>query len=225
MSHSATEFDAEIPVGKSARGIQASVVVPAGSRALIVLVRGGSATQEDAPSRYIAAYLNISSLATLVVNLLTQPEDDVDRRTAGLRSNASLLAERLVDAIDWTAAQTPLAGLPIGLFSSGAGAAAALAAATQRRERVYSIVVRACRIELAGNLIERVSAPTLFVVGADEATSLQRHRRATARMTCATRIDVVPDASERSVEPSALDNVASLARAWFQDHISGLTAG
>jgi pimeloyl-ACP methyl ester carboxylesterase len=58
----------------------------------------------------------------------------------------------------------------------------------------------------------------LLIVGGLDTVVLDMNRAAQARLTCESRLDVVPGASHLFEEPGALDQVADLARDWFVSH-------
>jgi putative phosphoribosyl transferase len=87
------------------------------------------------------------------------------KRTAHLRFDIGLLAERLVDATDWLAQRPDTRHLGIGYFSASTGAAAALVAAAERPDVVGVVVSRGGRPDLAGPALPLVRAPTLLIVG------------------------------------------------------------
>ena len=67
-------------------------------------------------------------------------------------------------AVDWLAARFG-GELPIWLFGDSTGAVAALVAAAERPSQVAAVVSRGGRPDLAGPALDRVSAPTLLIVG------------------------------------------------------------
>src|SRR5258705_9020471 len=108
--------------------------------------------------------LNEAKLATLLIDLLTLHEEVIETRTAHLRFDIDLLAERLVDATDWLTQFPDTKHLPIGYFGASTGAAAALAAAAVRPDVVGAVVSRGGRPDLAGSALPRVRGPTLVIV-------------------------------------------------------------
>src|ERR1043166_6017475 len=52
-------------------------------------------------NRFVAGLLQQGGFATLLLDLLTDAEEQVDLRTGNLRSDIGLLAARLMDAADW----------------------------------------------------------------------------------------------------------------------------
>jgi pimeloyl-ACP methyl ester carboxylesterase len=151
--------------------------------------------------------------------LLTLHEEVIDTRTAHLRFDIDLLAERLVDATDWLTQFPDTKHLPIGYFGASTGAAAALAAAAVRPDVVGAVVSRGGRPDLAGSALPRVRAPTLLIVGGDDRQVIELNRAALAQLRCEKQLVIVSAATHLFEEPGALDEVARLARDWFQRHL------
>jgi pimeloyl-ACP methyl ester carboxylesterase len=186
-----------------------------------VLFAHGSGSSRHSPrNRYVARVLNKARLATLLIDLLTVHEEVVDARTADFRFDIDLLTERLVDATDWLTQFPDTKGLPIGYFGASTGAAAALAAAAVRPDAVGAIVSRGGRPDLADDMaLVRVRAPTLLIVGEEDGQVVGLNRQAFAQLRCEKQLMIVPGASHLFEEPGALDEVARLARNWFQRHL------
>ena len=159
-------------------------------------------------------------LATLLVDLLTPQEEQIDRLSGQLRFDIEMLAGRLVDATDWLARDERTRGLPLGYFGASTGAGAALMAAARRPERAGAVVSRGGRVDLAGVALAEVRAPTLLLVGSLDMPVIELNRKALAAMTCEKRLDIVPGASHLFEEPGTLDVVARLARRWFTSHLA-----
>jgi pimeloyl-ACP methyl ester carboxylesterase len=167
----------------------------------------------------VADHLQRAGFGTLLLDLLTADEEQLDLRSRELRFDIGLLGRRLVGAIDWLAARFSGTELPIALFGASTGAAAALVAAVARADRVAAVVSRGGRPDLAGSALERLTAPTLLIVGALDPQVLELNRRAAERLTCPHRLAVVPGAGHLFEEPGALDEVAGLAGTWFNTHL------
>jgi putative phosphoribosyl transferase len=75
--------------------------LPEGSRAVVLFAHGSGSSRHSSRNRYVARLLNGAKLATLLIDLLTPEEEAIDARTAHLRFDIDLLAERLVHATDW----------------------------------------------------------------------------------------------------------------------------
>ena len=164
--------------------------------------------------------LNDAGLGTLLIDLLTADEEVVDVRTARLRFDIGLLAERLGGALDWLGREEATRGLPVGLFGASTGGGAALVAAANAPGGVAAVVSRGGRPDLADEALPRVRAPTLLIVGGNDAPVIEMNREAMSRMRGAeVRLEIVPGATHLFEEPGTLEEVARLASAWFVDHL------
>jgi putative phosphoribosyl transferase len=207
----------QVPAGSVT--LEGNLTLPEESRAVVLFAHGSGSSRYSPRNRYVARVLNEAKLATLLIDLLTLHEEVVDARTAQLRFDIDLLAERLVDATDWLTQFPDTKHLRIGYFGASTGAAAALAAAAVRPDAVRAIVSRGGRPDLAGAALTRVQAPTLLIVGEHDDQVVQLNRQALAQLRCEKRLLIVPGATHLFEEPGALDEVARLARDWFQRHL------
>ena len=199
--------------------LEGNLTIPADAGAMALFAHGSSSSRHSPRNRYVARALNEAKLATLLIDLLTPHEEVVDSRTARLRFDISLLAERLVDTTDWLTQFPDTKNFPIGYFGASTGAAAALAAAAVRPDPVGAIVSRGGRPDLAGAALTRVRAPTLLIVGEDDKQVLELNRSALAQLRCEKQLAIVPAATHLFEEPGALDEVARLARDWFKRYL------
>ena len=199
--------------------LDGNLTLPQGSRAVVLFAHGSGSSRHSPRNRYVALLLNEAKLATLLIDLLTLHEEVVDARTAQLRFDIDLLAERLVDATDWLTQFPDTKDLRIGYFGASTGAAAALAAAALRPDPVGAIVSRGGRPDLAGAALIRVRAPTLLIIGENDEQVIQLNRAALAQLRCEKQLVIVPGATHLFEEPGALDVVARLARDWFERHL------
>ena len=207
----------QVPAGSVT--LEGNLTLPEESRAIVLFAHGSGSSRHSPRNRYVARVLNEAKLATLLIDLLTLHEEVVDARTAQLRFDIDLLAERLVDATDWLTQFPDTKHLRIGYFGASTGAAAALAAAAVRPDAVRAIVSRGGRPDLAGAALTHVQAPTLLIVGEHDDQVVQLNRQALAQLRCEKRLVIVPGATHLFEEPGALDEVARLARDWFQRHL------
>jgi putative phosphoribosyl transferase len=199
--------------------LDGNLTLPEGSRAVVLFAHGSGSSRHSSRNRHVARLLNEAKLATLLIDLLTLDEEAIDARTAHLRFDIDLLAERLVDATDWLTQYPDSQYLPIGYFGASTGAAAALVAATERPDVVSAVVSRGGRPDLAGPALMRVRAPTLLIVGGNDFQVIQLNRAALAQLRCEKQLVIVPGATHLFEEPGALDEVARLAREWFHRHL------
>jgi pimeloyl-ACP methyl ester carboxylesterase len=85
---------------------------------------------------------------------------------------------------------------------------------------VGAIVSRGGRPDMAWPVLPRVRAPTLLIVGGNDAQVIELNRAAFAQLQCEKELVIIPGATHLFEEPGALDAVARLARDWFQRHLS-----
>ncbi|WP_189600267.1 dienelactone hydrolase family protein [Streptomyces lateritius] len=202
-----------IPADGSA--IAGDLVLPPEAAAVVLFAHGSGSSRHSPRNRAVAASLQDVGLGTLLMDLLTAREEQVDVVTARHRFDIGLLGRRLVSAIDWLGEQPATARLPVTLFGASTGAAAALVAAAERPGPVRSVVSRGGRPDLAGDVLSRVRAPVLLIVGGEDTQVLEMNREAAARLSAPHRLHVVPGATHLFEEPGALEAVAAAAREWF----------
>ena len=195
--------------------------VPTAASGVVLFAHGSGSSRHSPRNRSVADLLNESGLATLLIDLLTEDEQEVDLQTAHLRFNIPFLAKRLVAITTWLEDQQEVAGLKIGHFGASTGAAAALVAAAELPQSVHAVISRGGRPDLAGDALARVQAPTLLIVGGADSVVLDLNRQAMAQMHCVKELQILSGATHLFEEPGALGKVARLARGWFLDKLAG----
>lgn len=195
--------------------LEGDLTLPAQPRALVVFAHGSGSTRRSPRNRLVAQALQERSLGTLLFDLLTRDEAD-DRAKV---FDIELLGQRLIDTLDWLDRRPALASLPVGLFGASTGAAAALVAAAARPRRVFAVVSRGGRPDLAAQALPKVKAPTLLIVGGEDTEVLELNRQAMERLRAPAELAVVPGATHLFEEPGALQSVAAEAGQWFTTHL------
>jgi dienelactone hydrolase len=200
--------------------LKGDLVLPEHARGVVLFAHGSGSSRHSPRNRSVAAALNQAGMGTLLMDLLTQAEEELDRRTGELRFDIDLLARRLTAAVDWLR-NDPSTQLPIGLFGASTGAAAALVTAAARPDEVDAVVSRGGRPDLAGTALPLVRAPTLLIVGGADEQVIELNRRAFELLRAEKRLVVVPGATHLFEEPGALEQVATLAAEWFSHYLRG----
>jgi len=195
--------------------LEGTLSVPTSARGVVLFAHGSGSSRHSPRNRYVADLLNEGGLATLLIDLLTASEQEVDMQTAELSFDIAFLAKRLVVITEWLHRHREVSGLEIGHFGASTGAGAALVAAAEIPRLVRAVVSRGGRPDLAGSALERVEAPTLLIVGGADPVVLDLNRKAMRQMKCPTHIEVIPGAGHLFEEPGALQKVARLAGDWF----------
>jgi putative phosphoribosyl transferase len=200
--------------------LEGNLTLPSGARGIVLFAHGSGSGRHSPRNRLVARVLNDAKLATLLVDLLTEEEEAIDAQTAHLRFDIGLLATRLVETTEWLVQQPETRALRVGYFGASTGAAAALVAAAERLpEAVGAVVSRGGRPDLAGSYLPKVQAPTLLIVGGNDLQVLELNRGAAGQLRCQKQLVIVPGATHLFEEPGALDEVARLARDWFERYL------
>ena len=205
--------------------LDGDLALPGGARGVVLFAHGSGSSRHSSRNRYVAQELRRSALGTLLMDLLTAEEEAIDARTGHLRFDIGLLAERLLAATRWLRAEAETSRLPIGYFGASTGGGAALVAAADAPEEARAVVSRGGRPDLAGAALPRVQAPTLLIVGGRDEPVIAMNREALAQLGCEKRMEIVPGATHLFEEPGTLEEVARLARDWFDRHLGGGEAG
>ena len=200
--------------------LQADLREPAEARGLVIFAHGSGSSRLSSRNRQVAESLDRRGFATLLVDLLTASEEAVDVRTMEYRFDIERLGTRVTAAIDWARQRSGLQDLPVGCFGASTGAAAALIAAAARPNRVAAVVSRGGRPDLAHAVLPRVTAPTLLIVGGEDAPVIEMNRDAMRQMTAAAvEMTIVPGATHLFEEPGTLEEVERLAGDWFARYL------
>ncbi|MGN9811022.1 dienelactone hydrolase family protein [Micromonospora sp. BQ11] len=214
-----------IPAGEV--DLAADLLVPEETAGVVLFAHGSGSSRHSPRNVAVAHVLNRSALGTVLVDLLTPSENEVDERTAELRFDIGLLARRLAGIVDWLAGEQPFGpaptgaagGLPIGLFGASTGAAAALVAAAERPDLVRAVVSRGGRPDLAGPALGHVRAPTLLLVGGLDEQVITLNEQAQDALPDTAELTVIPDATHLFEEPGTLEQVSHEAATWFTTHL------
>ena len=215
MAHSMEIAERSVVVDAGGVELEGDLSVPFGARGLVMFAHGSGSSRHSLRNRYVADELREGNLGTLLLDLLTPAEEQIDAQTRHLRFDICLLADRLIGAMRWLDTQDETRGLNVGLFGASTGGGAALVAAAHRPDRVDAIVSRGGRPDLAADDLPLVRAPTLLIVGGRDDVAIQVNDRAVQRMKAPAQLELVPGASHSFEEPGALEQVARLARGWF----------
>lgn len=201
-------------------GIIGDLTIPANATGIVVFAHGTGSSRFSTRNRFVARFLQQGGFATLLLDLLTTAEEQVDLRTRHLRFDIGLLAERVNQATEWLRTDRDAQSLPVSYFGASTGGGAALLAASQLPDVVKAVVSRGGRPDLAGDALMRVECPTLLIVGERDDPVVQLNERALAQLHCEKKLQIVPRATHLFEEPGALEEVARLALDWFQRYLS-----
>ncbi|MCE5293870.1 MAG: dienelactone hydrolase family protein [Chlamydiales bacterium] len=195
--------------------LEGMLKIPQSARGIVLFAHGSGSSRLSPRNNFVADVLNQAGLATLLIDLLSKQEDEIYQT----RFDIDLLTDRLNAVIQWLKTQSETKSLSVGLFGASTGAAAALQVASKMGEQIQAVVSRGGRPDLAMNLLDKVCAPTLFIVGENDFGVIELNQDAFAQLTCPKKFVIVPNATHLFEEPGCLDEVARLAKEWFSRYL------
>lgn len=193
--------------------------IPSAVKGVVVFAHGSGSSRMSPRNQYIARVLQHSKFATLLFDLLTPEEDELDTQTSQYRFDIDFLAKRLVAATLWLSKNPVLNKLPIGYFGASTGGGAALVAAAKEAAIIKAVVSRGGRPDLAGESLSYVKAPTLLIVGGKDQTVIELNQQAYAQLHCEKKLEIVANATHLFEEPGKLAEVSQLANQWFEKYL------
>jgi len=204
--------------------LEGNLSLPSNASGIVLFAHGSGSSRHSPRNRFVAEQLLQAGLATLLIDLLTAEEEIADRSSGHLRFDIQLLAQRLGYVTDWLKQNPSTRALKIGYFGASTGAGAALLTAADHPQDVAAIVSRGGRPDLAGDALLRVKAPTLLIVGGEDHDVIRLNETALAQIPGEKRLDIIPGATHLFEESGTLEQVASLARQWFERYLISATA-
>ena len=206
----------EIPAGQDIY-IKGDLMVPDHCSALVIFSHGSGSSRFSVCNRFVAEQLNNQHFATLLMDLLTPVEDHEYRN----RFDIDLLADRLVWATTFIRSFPELKACPIGYFGSSTGAGTALKATGRLSDKIFAVVSRGGRPDLAEESLADVLAPVLLIVGSLDTDVITLNKQAFDLLSSEKKMVIIKDASHLFEERGKLEEVAMLAGEWFCNHLPG----
>src|SRR5579885_3574368 len=157
---------AERPIRIPADGLllEGLLGVPPDAVGIVLFAHGSGSSRLSPRNAFVARELRRAKMVTLLFDLLSVEESD----EPALVFDVELLARRLRAATEWVRGEPATRGLAVAYFGASTGAAAALIAAAAD-PAIAAVVSRGGRPDLAARVLPRVEAPTLLIVGGDDA--------------------------------------------------------
>jgi len=186
-----------------------------GVRGLVILGSGSEGSRNSYTERYLAGRLRLSGYATLRVDLFTREEQYVDGPDALRHADVQRAAARLAGVCEWAEREGVAGAHRTILAGAGTGAAAVLVTAAYRPGHTFAVAVRGARVDFASAALPNITAPTLFVVSADEERVRPGYADAFDRLSRNAVLVRIPRAGSSFEEPGALGTVAEHTVAWL----------
>jgi putative phosphoribosyl transferase len=207
-------FD-EVEIANGELLLRGLLSIPKGATLVVLFAHGSGSGRLSSRNQFVAKTLVDGGIGALLMDLLTEQEEAIDKTTRELRFDIELLAERLLLATDWMKEKNK--ELRIGYFGASTGAAAALLAAGDRDD-IAAIVSRGGRPDLAIPAFSQVKAPTLLIVGGNDHGVIELNQQAYQALECEKKLEIIPGATHLFEETGTIEQVAKSALAWFQSH-------
>ena len=193
-----------------------NLIIPIEAKGIVLFSHGSGSSRLSPRNNFVARQLNRRSYATLLFDLLSREEDLVYEN----RFDIELLTRRLIEVTRWVLENEDTSGLPLGYFGASTGAASALKAASELKDKIAAVVSRGGRPDLAGDReLEAVTAPTLFIVGEKDEVVIDLNKKAYAHLNCKKSMVLIPGATHLFEEEGALEKVTETSADWFVENL------
>ena len=199
----------QIPIGEIE--LEGELVIPSQAKGIVLFAHGSGSSRQSPRNQYVAQALHSENIGTLLFDLLTAEEDTVYET----RFDIDLLTERLILATKCLMKQPQIKDLPIGYFGASTGAAAALKAAAKLKAKIKAVVSRGGRPDLAMEVLDQVTAPTLLIVGGSDDVVIGLNQKAFVKLKSKKELSIIPGATHLFEEPGTLEEVARQAAEWL----------
>lgn len=193
--------------------------IPRLAKGMVIFAHGSGSSRWSPRNQFVARRLQQENIATLLFDLLTPEEEEIDASTAQFRFDIEFLADRLVATTLFIEKNPLLKKLSVGYFGASTGGGAALVAAAREAHIVKAVVSRGGRPDLAGESLAHVRAPTLLIVGSLDHAVIKMNQTAMDQLQCVKQLEIVPGATHLFEETGKLEEVSRLANAWFKKYL------
>jgi alpha-beta hydrolase superfamily lysophospholipase len=196
--------------------LKGDLVLPENAIGIVVFSHGSGSSRLSPRNKYVAELIQHQKIATLLFDLLTEEEDKIYET----RFDIDLLTSRLIEVTHWLTIQKSTMNLPLAYFGASTGAASALRAAAHFGNIIKAVVSRGGRPDLAFNVLKKVTAPTLLIVGGLDTTVIQINEQAYDELKATKELKIIHGATHLFEEPGKLLEAAEVAIVWFKKNLS-----
>jgi putative phosphoribosyl transferase len=196
--------------------LEGDLSTPPDATGVVLFAHGSGSSRHSRRNQFVAQAFHKGHLGTLLFDFMTDKEERARSRSGSAKFDINVLAERLIAAAKFLRNAPTTLHLNIGIFGASTGGGAALIAAARKPEWIKAAVSRGGRPDLAMNLLSLVQAPTLLIVGENDPAVLHLNEDAYLKLTCEKRLEVIRGAGHFFKEREELEQVAALAKSWFQ---------
>lgn len=195
--------------------LEGKLVLPDICNKIVIFSHGSGSSRFSPRNNYVARILHDEKIGTFLIDLLTKEEDEVYEN----RFNIDLLSERLIKITEWVTEQGQMMNFNIGYFGASTGAASAMRAAAKLGSLIKAIVSRGGRPDLAMEVLDKVNASTLLIVGSLDHQVIELNQLAYRKLKSEKRLLIIPGAGHLFEEPGTLKQVADFAALWYKEKL------
>ncbi len=195
--------------------------IPANAHGIVLLAHGSRNTSDGHYNKNFAPLFHESGLATLLVDLISEEEDLLDKETGFFRNNTSILSQRILGVAIGLTENAETRKYSVGYFGVGIVGTAALMAAAERPDIVHAVVSCDGRFGGVQSYLSGVQAPTLLITNGQDTPGVASSQEALSQLSTPLaenkKVEIVAGAGQ--LLPYKLIYVAQLANEWFVRHL------
>lgn len=203
--------------------------IPDDAKGLVILIN--SIGDEDPLTHQNALqqgqYLYQQKIATLLVDLFTTQEQQLDQETSYFRRNTDIMQQRIIGVATWLLEQqyantnwllehpSETRHFSLGYFGAGISGAAALIAAANRPDVVSAVVVANASLNNVKDDLQRVMAPTLLLAAEKDQVAVDMSQHALEQLHAEKQFEPVKGVSTLFEDAESLNEIARVTGQWF----------
>lgn len=195
--------------------LEGMLEIPKNAKSIVLFSHGSGSSRLSPRNVFVADVLKKAGLGILLVDLLTEKEDEI----YATRFDINLLTKRLIGIAQWLNKQSETKNLSIGIFGASTGAASALRVAANLGNKIKAVVSRGGRPDLAMDVLDKIVSPVLLIVGGNDFGVIELNEQAFNNLKSVKKLEIVPNATHLFEEPGALEKVSELAKDWFKKYL------
>ena len=210
-------MEKDITIVHDAKELRGRISIQPQTKSWVIFAHGSGSSHKSPRNNWVANELNKRGHSTLLFDLLTPQEDEIYRN----RFNLLLLAERLMAATKWLLKSSYYHGEPFAYFGASTGAGAALIAAAMQSDnsKLFTVISRGGRPDLAGELaLEQTSVPVLLIVGSLDKDVITLNEVA-QKYLLEAKLELVAGATHLFEERGKLGEVVELCSMWLDQQL------
>jgi dienelactone hydrolase len=206
----------QVPAG--AVDLNGIIFLPPEAKGQVILAYGIETIEENPHQTAInlAQVFHAHKIATLIVDLFSSEERELDAQTGYFRRNTEIMQQRIIGLAEWLLENPETAHLSPGYFGSGVAGAAALIAAAERPDIPTAVVVAGGQLEDARSALPGVLASTLLIAAEKDEDTVKSQQGALALLQHNKQFEQVHGSSSLFSDQHSFDEVARLASTWFE---------